>query len=69
MSPSQRAREWFKKHAVVRLGPGGEAVAYDVAWSEEVELSLAGEFAEAGMPSHEAWTHRTNYVKPKMSFP
>lgn len=45
MSPSDRARQWFKRHAVERIGAGGQIVAYGVDWSEAIETSLTAEFA------------------------
>lgn len=69
MTPEDRARAWFKRHAQIRTGPDGETVAYGVDWSEEVERSLVAEFTVASIPRHEPWVNRTNYVKPRMSFP
>lgn len=68
MSPAERARRWFQRHAQARTSPEGAVLSYGVEWSEEVEASLAAEMslavmAPTSLPSHEPWPSQT--AKPR----
>ena len=77
MTPAERARAWFRRHARPRFAvPGGEVVAYCVDWSEGVEASLAALLAGSPEPEadgHPPWSWepdpqgvtKTNYQEPR----